>query len=231
MIEMRRVRRKIFFARKSWLAVSQSWTPRVIVSLAIMPDGTTAEFATAARPNAKLGMWLFLVADAVSFAALLFAYAVLRRNAQGDWPTARTRVGLPFTVGMTFVLIASSLTMLRAVAAAQTRRGGALVAWLGATMLGGLLFLAGQAHEYATLVRDKGVGLTTDQMASTFFVCTGFHGAHVLTGVVLIGIVTVRALRGRYQGKAPIEGVEAAGLFWHFVDLIWIVVFTSVYLI
>jgi cytochrome c oxidase subunit III len=195
-----------------------------------MSDVSGFDFGASTRPNAKLGMWLFLVADAMSFAALLIAYGVLRVDSR-DWPAPGTRLGIPFTAGMTFVLICSSVTMVLAVAAAGQKRTRALVGWLLATMLGGILFLAGQAHEWTMLVRDKGMHLGGDQMASTFFVCTGFHGAHVLAGVILLGIVAARAARGRYAGDSGSDGVEVAGLFWHFVDLIWILVFTFVYLI
>jgi cytochrome c oxidase subunit 3 len=194
-----------------------------------MSASASLDLPAAARPNARLGMLLFLVADGMSFAALLFAYGYLRYDAHGSWPASR--LGIPFTAAMTFVLICSSVTMRRAVAAAQQRRRRGLVLWLAYTMLGGLLFLAGQAHEWATLIRDKGMGLTVDQMSSTFFVCTGFHGAHVLTGVILLGVVAWRAARGRYDGNAGAGGVEVAGLFWHFVDIVWILVFTLVYLI
>jgi heme/copper-type cytochrome/quinol oxidase subunit 3 len=208
----------------------QRVTTKKIVWSSVMSADTGFDFGATTRPSAKLGMWLFLVADAMSFAALLLSYGVLRLESH-DWPPSGSRLGIPFTAGLTFLLICSSVTMVFAVAAAQQRRRGALVCWLMATMLGGLLFLAGQAHEYSVLIRDKGMGLTVDQMSATFFVCTGFHGAHVLTGVILLGIVAVRAARGRYAGSGPVDGVEVAGLFWHFVDLVWILVFTLVYLI
>jgi heme/copper-type cytochrome/quinol oxidase subunit 3 len=195
-----------------------------------MSAARSFDFGATTRPSAKLGMWLFLVADAMSFAALLLAYGVLRVQSH-DWPPPGSRLGIPFTAGLTFLLICSSVTMVLAVTAAQQRRQRALVGWLGATMLGGLLFLAGQGHEYTMLVRDKGMSLGLDQMSATFFVCTGFHGAHVLSGVILLGVVAARAARGRYAGSAPADGVEVAGLFWHFVDLVWILVFTFVYLI
>lgn len=189
------------------------------------------DFGAATRPSAKLGMWIFLVADAMSFAALLIAYGVLRAGSH-SWPAPGSRLGIPFTAGMTFVLITSSVSMVFAVAAARDRRRGATVAWLVATLFGGLLFLGGQAHEYTMLIRDKGMGLAADTMSSTFFVCTGFHGAHLLIGVLLLAIVAVRAARGRYtDGNARADGIEVAGLFWHFVDLVWILVFTFVYLV
>ena len=195
-----------------------------------MAASTGFDFGATTRPSAKLGMWLFLVADAMSFAALLLAYGVLRLESR-SWPAPGSRLGIPFTAGLTFLLICSSVTMVLAVAAAREKRKRALVAWLLLTMLGGLLFLGGQAHEYTLLIRDRGMGLGVDQMSSTFFVCTGFHGAHVLAGVILLGVVAGRAARGRYDGKARADGVEVAGLFWHFVDLVWILVFTFVYLI
>lgn len=190
----------------------------------------TDEATPAARalvPGAgKLGMWVFLLTDAVTFAGLLIAYGVLRARA-AHWPDPATRLGIPLTAGMTFLLICSSVTMVLALAAARADDRRGVARWLALTILGGLLFLTGQAHEYVALVREKHLGLATDHMASSFFVITGFHGLHVAAGVAYLTVVLARA-RG---GRAGADEVELAGLFWHFVDVVWILVFTFVYLL
>jgi heme/copper-type cytochrome/quinol oxidase subunit 3 len=176
----------------------------------------------------KLGMWVFLVTDAISFSGLLISYGVLRAGAH-NWPDPSHRLGIAFTAVMTFVLICSSVTMVMALKAAEENRRRPTAAFLAATLLGGLLFLSGQAYEWHHLMVDKGAGLTIDQMWSTFFVITGFHGLHVAVGVIYLGVMLLRTLAGRLDGKPG--PVEVAGLFWHFVDLIWILVFTFVYLV
>ena len=183
------------------------------------------------RAAATLGMWIFLVTDLMTFAGLLLAYGALRAGAH-NWPAPAFRLGIPFTAGLTFLLICSSLTMVLAVSAAEERRRGRTLWFLALTILGGLLFLAGQAHEWHTLGADKGAGLAVDQMWSTFFVITGFHGLHVLTGVVYLSVMLAVTAKGRLtdEGRSPAP-LETAGLFWHFVDLVWILVFTFVYLV
>jgi heme/copper-type cytochrome/quinol oxidase subunit 3 len=176
----------------------------------------------------KLGMWVFLVTDAMSFGGLLISYGVLRAGAH-NWPDPSHRLGIPFTAVMTFILICSSVTMVLALDAAQAARRKAAAGFLAATVLGGLFFLGGQAHEWHLLAVEKGAGLTVDQMWSTFFVVTGFHGLHVAIGVIYLGVILARTLRGRLDGNPG--PVEVAGLFWHFVDLVWILVFTFIYLV
>jgi heme/copper-type cytochrome/quinol oxidase subunit 3 len=174
------------------------------------------------RENGRIGMWMFLAADAMSFAALIFAYGYLRRGA-GQWPGSRLALG--FAAAMTIVLASSSLTMRRALAATRAGRRNAAAAWLAVTMLAGLVFVGGQAREYAALVKS-GIGLATDRMSSTFFVCTGFHGAHVVAGVAILAIVGLRAARAGDAAR-----LHVVGLFWHFVDVVWLFVFTAFYLV
>ena len=188
----------------------------------------------------KLGMWLFLISDGFSFSGLLLTYGVLRAGAAQWWPPGEPAFGIGFTAGLTFLLICSSLSMVLAVSAAREGRKGAAVALLGLTMAGGILFLIGQAHEYFGLVGAHGgllahgLHLGASPRATTFYVITSFHGAHVLTGVVVLGITLLRVVRtpARAGGVAArADAVESVGLFWHFVDLVWILVFTFVYLV
>ncbi len=181
--------------------------------------------------SGKVAMWIFLLSDAMSFGGLLLAYAILRSGSH-DWPDPSKRLGIPFTAGMTFVLICSSVTMVLGLAAAQEKDKKKAVFWLCLTILGGLLFLTGQVKEYTGLIHE-GAGITVDNMWATFFIPTSFHGLHVFTGVTYLSIITIQTARGKYTDgpNASANNIEVAGLFWHFVDLVWILVFTFIYLI
>lgn len=183
----------------------------------------------------KIGMWIFLVTDCMTFSGLLLAYGILRAGTP-HWPAASSWLGIPLTAWNTFVLIVSSVMMVLAFSACQEGNRKRTALFLGLTMLGGLMFLGGQAVEYTDLIRhgfvlygNKIPGMTPAAQ-STFFVVTSFHGCHVFTGVVYLGVMLVNTLRGKYDGGNS-NSIEIAGLFWHFVDLIWILVFTFVYLI
>jgi heme/copper-type cytochrome/quinol oxidase subunit 3 len=132
--------------------------------------------------------------------------------------------------------------MVMAVQAAQQRRQSATSMWLGLTILGGLTFLGIQAYEYTHLVTHTGVGFTeglflgetplNPLFGATFYVVTGFHGAHVTAGVIYLTCIWLGSIRGKYtKGGLTYSPVELVGLFWHFVDLVWILVFTFIYLL
>jgi cytochrome c oxidase subunit 3 len=183
----------------------------------------------------KLGMWVFLLADAFSFGGLLLGYGVLRAGAEVWWPAGEPPFGIGFTAGLTFLLICSSVTMALAVAAGREGKRGQTLVLLGLTMLGGLLFLAGQGREYFGFAGEpgllaSGLAFTGSQRAATFYVITSFHAAHVLTGVLLIAITFARIAAGGLARRGA-DGLESVGLFWHFVDLVWILVFTFLYLL
>jgi cytochrome c oxidase subunit 3 len=186
--------------------------------------------------NGKAAMWLFLASDAMSFGGLLVAYSVLRAS-HPAWPEPSQVLGLGMTAAMTFLLICSSVTMVLALHACHTRNLGAFRTWLGLTILGGVLFLCGQAFEYHHLITEKMSmprGLYsqpwTGPFAASFFGTTGFHGLHVLGGVIYLSVIWLKGRNGKYLGDNFLP-VEMVGLYWHFVDLIWILVFTFVYLI
>lgn len=172
------------------------------------------------RSPGLLGMWIFLAADALSFAALLIAYAVLRARAAA-WPDAAARLDLPLGGALTYILLASSTTMGLAVGAARSGRGQLAARWLWATIALGACFVAGQAFEWRALA-THGIGIARDQAAASYYVCTGWHGVHVLAGLAI--------LLGRTRAAAHADKLAVAALFWHFVDAVWIVVFTCVYL-
>ena len=179
----------------------------------------------------KIGMWVFLISDANMFAGLLLAYGILRGGSDVWRRPEQPALGINFTAGLTFLLICSSVTMVLAHAAITEGQREKAVRFLLVTALGGVLFLCGQYHEYFGIwhpgLSEQGLTFGSSAYASTFYVTTGFHGAHVLSGVVLLLLTALATARG----KTNPHDVEAVGLFWHFVDLIWILVFTLIYLI
>ncbi len=178
----------------------------------------------------KLGMWVFLAADAMSFGCLIVGYGLLR-HASANWPVPSKVLGINLTALMTFLLICSSVTMVQSLSAIKANDMRGLKKFLLLTILGGAAFLGLQAYEWTHLITERlpevGLSFTTHLFAATFFVLTGFHGMHVTGGVIYNSCVLAACLRGRYGPKH----VEIAGLYWHFVDLVWILIFTFVYLI
>jgi cytochrome c oxidase subunit 3 len=188
----------------------------------------------------KIGMWVFLLSDALTFAGFLLAYGILRGGSE-QWimPGEPVEFGINFTAGLTFLLICSSVTMVMGYAAIVEGNRKTAFRWLMATVLGGALFLCGQAQEYfgafeflfhhQGLIAD-GLIFGNSHRASTFYLITSFHGMHVLTGTIYILVMAIRTYMGKYDG-GNYNHIEMCGLFWHFVDLIWILVFTFIYLI
>jgi heme/copper-type cytochrome/quinol oxidase subunit 3 len=177
----------------------------------------------------KIGMWIFLLSDALSFSGLLLAYGILRGGATVWHHPGEPALGINFTAGLTFLLICSSVTMVLAFAAAVENHRKQTVLYLGLTAFGGVLFLCGQVYEYYHLIHD-GLRLGNSAYASTFYVVTSFHGMHVLTGVIYLTVILIQVARGGYL-NGDYNRIEIVGLFWHFVDLIWIIVFTLIYLL
>jgi cytochrome c oxidase subunit 3/cytochrome o ubiquinol oxidase subunit 3 len=178
--------------------------------------------------NEKLAMWAFLGSECLLFGALISTYFLYRgRSLVG--PTPKQIYDIPYTSVSSFVLLMSSLTMVLALAAIQRGDQRRLRVWLLATALLGMTFIGGQVYEFTSFVRE-GLTLKTNLFGSSFFVLTGFHGAHVTLGIVML----LSLANLSYRGKIPQEKseiVEIAGLYWHFVDVVWIVIFTVVYLI
>ncbi len=182
----------------------------------------------------KLGMWMFLAGDAMGFGALIVGYGALRLY-NTNWPVPSQVLGIPLTAIMTFVLICSSVTMVKALSAIRNGDLTWLRIFLAGTILGGAIFLGLQAYEWTHLMFHKGVWFSTNpygaaQFGSTFFAMTGFHGMHVTGGVIYLLCLFIRSFFGKYTAEHSYP-VEIAGLYWHFVDLVWILIFTFVYLI
>jgi cytochrome c oxidase subunit 3 len=179
----------------------------------------------------KTMMWIFIVTDALLFSGLLCGYAYLRMAGQLTWPETGRVFSIPFIALMTFILITSSMTMGTAVTAARLgdrKKAFANLLW---TLVGGTAFLGCQAYEWTHLIH-QGARLWSNpwgapQFGACFFVLTGFHGSHVFSGLVILAITAIRTA----QGKTPAQGVEMAGLYWHFVDLVWVFIFTLFYLL
>lgn len=176
----------------------------------------------------KLGFWTFIGSESLFFGALISTYMVYTgQSVVGPYPGEI--LNIPLTSVSTFVLLMSSLMMVLALAAVQQgNRRGTLV-WLMATALLGALFLGFQAYEF-TAFYHEGLTLETNLFGSTFFILTGFHGAHVTVGVMWLLALWVMTLRGQI-GQGDALKVEIAGLYWHFVDVVWIAIFTLIYLI
>jgi len=178
----------------------------------------------------KLGMWVFIISDACTFAAFLFAYGYMRVGAP-VWGTPFGSSSIANGVVMTAVLLSSSLTMLAAVRAAQAGTKASANKWLGVTMLLGTIFAALHLREWFKLI-GEGWRLFYNptggavQFGATFFSVTGLHLTHVVTGVIALAFIA----RGYNQGRYDESHVETAGLYWHFVDLVWMFVFPLMYL-
>lgn len=181
----------------------------------------------------KIAMWLFLMTDGMSFSGFLLAYGVLR--ATKDWPNPIEALGgVELSAFMTFLLICSSVSMVLSIDACKLKDRKGMLRWLGLTIAGGASFLALQVYEYNHLM-DMGITLTNyvkgnNLFGSTFYLITGFHGLHVLTGVIYLCCVFKQAYEGQFD-NGDYNILEIAGLFWHFVDLVWILVFTFIYLL
>ena len=204
------------------------------------PEGVTTVTAHHGHPptatgvsNEKLAMWAFLGSECLLFGALISTYFLYRGRGPGGGgpigPQPHDIYDIPYTSVSSFVLLMSSLTMVLALSAIQRGDLRRNRIWLLATAALGTTFIGGQVYEFTSFIR-QGLTLKTNLFGSSFFVMTGFHGVHVTVGIIMLLSLVSLSLRGRLpQEKA--EVVEIAGLYWHFVDIVWIVIFTVVYLV
>jgi cytochrome c oxidase subunit 3/cytochrome o ubiquinol oxidase subunit 3 len=179
----------------------------------------------------KVLMWLFLTSDCMFFGTLIGTYMTYRSKSEAlrTPPYPNEIFDIPYTSVSAFVLLMSSVTMVLALAAIQRGDHRGLRVWLTATALLGSIFVGGQFFEFTTFVHE-GLGLAVNIFGSSFFVLTGFHGAHVTVGVIWLLSLLFVSLRGGVPPEKSLD-VEIAGLYWHFVDIVWIVIFTLVYLV
>ena len=191
-------------------------------------EGHSPHVTNTGLSNEKLAMWAFLGSECLLFGALISTYLLYKgRSTTGPYP--EDVYDIPFTSASSFMLLMSSLTMVLALAAIQRGDQRRLRIWLLATATLGGLFITGQVYEFTSFYRE-GLSLSTNLFGSTFYVMTGFHGVHVSLGILMLLSLWAISRRGNLPTERA-EVVELAGLYWHFVDIVWIVIFTVVYLI
>jgi cytochrome c oxidase subunit 3/cytochrome o ubiquinol oxidase subunit 3 len=197
---------------------------------ALAPVAHHDEHESTGVENRKLGMWVFLSSEFLFFGALITNY-LLYFGREFSGPTPAQVYDIPFTSVSSFVLLMSSLTMVLAHNALSRGDQGATRTWLLATAMLGSVFLAGQVFEFTEFITIKGMTISTNPAASSFYLLTGFHGTHVAIGVVmLLSLVGLSRRMGGLSNRQHLN-LELVGLYWHFVDIIWIVIFTVVYLL
>ncbi len=195
-------------------------------------DGHDEHHTSTGISNTKLAMWAFLGSECLLFGGLISTYLLYktRRGPGPDNTTIPTDIfDIPFTSVSSFVLLMSSLTMVLALSALTRGDNQATRAWLLSTAMLGGVFIGGQVYEFTSFLRE-GVGFTHNPASSAFFTLTGFHGVHVSLGIVMLMSLFVASKQGKLTPKNT-ETVEIVGLYWHFVDVVWIFIFTVIYLI
>jgi heme/copper-type cytochrome/quinol oxidase subunit 3 len=182
----------------------------------------------APRDNNKLAVWIFLSGEVILFTTLILSYVVLRLHQPAGYTTFKEHLSVPLIGVNTFILISSSYLVVRAFEAIQAGKVKSLRNNLIGVMILGAMFLTGQAIEWTALF---GAGVSIDnEFGTPFFTITGIHGTHVFIGLIWATFILISAVRGAYSAK-NYQGVEVFGLYWHFVDIVWVVLFTLFYLI
>ena len=192
------------------------------------PASATAHDTNTGMSNTKLAMWVFLGTECLLFGGLISTY-LLYKTTGNDSTLPADVFDIPFTSISSFVLLMSSLTMVLALSAVSRGDDARGRTWLLTTALLGGVFIGGQVYEFTSFVRE-GVGFTNSPASSAFFTLTGFHGVHVTLGILMLMSLFVSSLKGRLT-KDNAETVEIVGLYWHFVDIVWIIIFTVIYLV
>jgi cytochrome c oxidase subunit 3/cytochrome o ubiquinol oxidase subunit 3 len=198
-------------------------------------EGTHSELAPEHPPtstglsNEKIAMWAFLGSECLLFGALISVYLLFRGRSAVGTITPKDIYDIPYTSVSAFVLLMSSLTMVLALANHQRGDFRRFRVWILTTALLGATFVGGQMYEFTTFY-DKGLKLSTNLFGSSFYVLTGFHGVHVVLGILMLMSLFTLSLKGRIPASRS-EVIELGGLYWHFVDVVWIIIFTLVYLV
>ena len=193
-----------------------------------MAHAVEPEYTTTGLNHRKLLMWVFLGSDCLFFGALIATYMVYRgQSLTGPYPI--DIINVPVTTISTFVLLMSSFAMVQALAATHADNKRAIVGWLVATAVLGAIFIGFQVVEFNTF-KNEGLTLGGNLFGATFFTLTGFHGAHVTLGIIWLVAMAILANKGRVGPNSALD-IELLGLYWHFVDIVWIVIFTLLYLI
>ncbi len=193
------------------------------------PDRSAPEVTHATGiPTPLLGMLLFIASEVMFFGGLFAAYFNARASVPaGEWhPPPGGHLDLPLAAVLTVILVVSSFTMQFGVWAIRRGDTGKLRLWTAITLLLGITFLAGQLYDYSQL----GFGIADGIYGTVFYTLTGFHGAHVFGGVVGLAIILARTMRGQFSANNHVA-VEAVSIYWHFVDVVWIALFTTIYVL
>ncbi|MDA2968770.1 MAG: cytochrome c oxidase subunit 3, partial [Actinomycetota bacterium] len=190
-----------------------------------MTDTAQGHASSTGISNVKLGMWAFLGSECLLFGGLISTYMLYRGRVTGG-PRPSQIFDIPFTSVSSFVLLMSSLTMVLAVSAAHKDDDRKTNLWLTVTALLGATFVGGQVYEFTAFYKE-GLGFSTSLFGSSFYTLTGFHGVHVTVGIIMLMSLVGILKRGSVPGKKA-EVVEMIGLYWHFVDIVWIIIFTLV---
>ncbi|MEM9543965.1 MAG: heme-copper oxidase subunit III [Cyanobacteria bacterium P01_E01_bin.42] len=189
-------------------------------------NGSQAAAAHEEHDFRTLGLLIFLISESLMFGALFASYLIYRAS-QTTWPPEGTEVELLLPAINTIILVSSSFVIHRGDTAVKKNDIGGLRLWYGVTALMGAIFLGGQVYEYLSL----GYGLTENVFSNCFYLMTGFHGLHVFIGILLILGVVWRSRRPGHYHENKHTGVEMAEIYWHFVDVIWIILFALLYIL
>ncbi|KGE19549.1 cytochrome c oxidase subunit 3 [Paenibacillus wynnii] len=187
------------------------------------------ERATAEGRNKVLAFWLFLGGEAVLFGTLFATFLALRNQTNGG-PSANELFHLPLVAAATFILLVSSLTSVFAIQAMHRNNIAQLRNWLILTVLLGLGFLGLEIYEFSVYVRHEEFGMTTSAFSSAFYTLVGFHGAHVAFGIAWISLLIGQL---SYKGLTVVTApkIYVSAMYWHFIDVVWVFIFTVVYLL
>ena len=183
--------------------------------------------------NENLGMWVYLASDCLLFGGMISTYLIYKNRPgeiaglSGNTDKVSEYFDIPFTSMTSFILLMSSLTMVLGVNAVIRGDLTRLRLWLTSTAVLGALFLGGQIYEFTNFVVNDDLGFTSNVAASAFYALTGLHGVHVVVGVIML----LSMLAISFGTRIRAEAVEVVGLYWHFVDIVWVLIFTIVYLI
>ena len=194
--------------------------------------GEGAHHSSTGLDNRKLAMWAFLGSECMFFGSLIMVALINRSNTMGMDPEhyGQGALNLVLTSFTTFVLLTSSLAMVLALAAFRNGRLGWGRLWLGVVIVLGAIFLGGQVVEFNDFVLE-GLTPSTNNYWASFYTLVGFHGTHVGIGIAWLLATFIYSFRGRFRTSSTTWGIEMAGLYWHFVDLVWVGIFTLIYLI
>ena len=197
------------------------------------PNYPTLVYQKPPMEKNQLGMICFISSEAIFFLLLILAFIFYQGQAapQNDpnWPTAKSSLNAGLTLFFTFFLLASSGTIWlseRALHQGKQRTG---IVWLLVTVLFGAIFLGGQIYEYANLLNEKNLTLSRNLFGTTFFTMTGFHGLHVFIGVFGLAVVAFMMIIGAIKGRSS-AALNTLSVYWHFVDVVWVIIFSLVYI-